>query len=78
MAQKRPLSPEINFNKTSGMNSKTEELASLYVLDKLSVYERRAFEDRLETDAELVLLVRELETALEDLLSRSCCNCLTT
>ena len=48
------------------MNTNTEELASLYVLDKLSADERRTFEERLESDTELTLLVRELESALED------------
>ncbi len=48
------------------MNANTEELASLYVLDKLDPDEKRAFEARLETDTELIPLVRELESALED------------
>jgi hypothetical protein len=48
------------------MNEKTQELASLYVLDKLSPDERCSFEKRLETDTELVLLLRELESAVED------------
>jgi hypothetical protein len=48
------------------MNTKTEELASLYVLDELNLEERQAFEKRLQSDTELLLLVRELELALED------------
>ena len=48
------------------MNTHLEELASLYVLDELNPEERRAFEQQLENDTELLLLVRELEVALED------------
>ena len=48
------------------MNEKTQELASLYVLDKLTPDERSSFENLLETDTELVLLLRELESAVED------------
>lgn len=48
------------------MNENTKELASLYVLDKLTPEERTAFEKRLETETELVLLVRELEQAVEE------------
>lgn len=48
------------------MNENTKELASLYVLDKLTPDERRVFEKRLETETELVLLVRELEIAVEE------------
>lgn len=48
------------------MNTNIEELASLYVLDKLTPKERRAFEERLEADTELVILVRELEAAFEE------------
>jgi hypothetical protein len=48
------------------MNEKTQELASLYVLDKLTPDECCSFEERLETDTELVLLLRELESAVED------------
>ena len=48
------------------MNVTTEELASLYVLDKLEPGQKRAFEGRLQTDADLLQLVRELESALED------------
>ena len=48
------------------MNEKTQELASLYVLDKLTPDERSSFENLLESDTELVLLLRELESAVED------------
>ena len=48
------------------MNENTKELASLYVLDKLTTDERTVFEKRLETEMELVLLVRELELAVEE------------
>jgi anti-sigma-K factor RskA len=48
------------------MNESTQELATLYVLDKLTVEERKAFEKRLESETQLVLLVRELETAVEE------------
>ncbi|MBH55510.1 MAG: hypothetical protein CMI18_14365 [Opitutaceae bacterium] len=47
------------------MNTNIEELASLYVLDKLSAEERQSFVELLENDTELILLVRELEAALE-------------
>lgn len=47
------------------MNTHTEELASLYVLDKLNPEERRDFKKRLETDPELLKLVRDLEAVLE-------------
>jgi anti-sigma-K factor RskA len=46
------------------MNTNTEELACLYVLDQLDERERAAFEARLVEDPELGALVRELETAL--------------
>ncbi len=48
------------------MNENTKELASLYALDKLTTDERTVFEKRLETEMELVLLVRELELAVEE------------
>jgi len=48
------------------MNSNVEELASLYVLDELNAEERRAFDVRLDSDTGLLLMVRELEIALED------------
>ena len=48
------------------MNESTQELATLYVLDKLTVEERKAFEKRLESETQLVMLVRELETAVEE------------
>jgi len=48
------------------MNTNTEELASLYVLDELNSEERQAFEKLLESDTHLLLLVRELEVTLED------------
>lgn len=46
------------------MTPQLEELASLYVLDRLVGRARAEFEERLEQDRELALLVRELETAL--------------
>ena len=48
------------------MKPHLEELASLYVLDELNPEERAAFEQRLETDTDLLTLVRELEVAMED------------
>ena len=48
------------------MKTTTEELASLYVLDKLDPGQKRAFEARLQADADLLHLVRKLELALED------------
>ncbi len=48
------------------MNTTTEELASLYVLDKLDPGQKLAFEARLQADADLLQLVRDLESALED------------
>ncbi len=48
------------------MNTQLEELASLYVLDELNPEERSNFEQRLESDTKLLMLVRELEVALED------------
>ncbi len=48
------------------MNVTTEELASLYVLDKLDPAQLRAFEARLQVDTDLLQLVRGLESALED------------
>ncbi len=47
------------------MNPHQEELASLYVLDRLDDTERAAFETQLRQSPELVDLVRELEAALE-------------
>jgi len=46
------------------MNSQTEELACLYVLDRLDARERAAFEARLAHDPGLAALVSGLETAL--------------
>jgi hypothetical protein len=46
------------------MNTKSEELACLYVLDQLNDRERTAFESGLANDPELASLVRELEAAL--------------
>ncbi len=46
------------------MNPQLEELACLYVLDRLDWQERTAFEGRLAHEAELAGLVRELESAL--------------
>ncbi|MDG2167406.1 MAG: hypothetical protein P8L44_05695 [Opitutales bacterium] len=48
------------------MNTKLEELASLYVLDELNYQERVAFEQQLETNTELLMLVKELELTFED------------
>lgn len=47
------------------MTTQLEELASLYVLDRLDAAERAAFEARLAGDAALAALVHELEAALE-------------
>jgi anti-sigma-K factor RskA len=46
------------------MNTQLEELACLYVLDRLDARERAAFEARLPHDPELTGLLRELEDAL--------------
>jgi anti-sigma-K factor RskA len=46
------------------MNPKLEELACLYVLDRLDWQERAAFEARLSNEPEIAGLVRELESAL--------------
>jgi anti-sigma-K factor RskA len=46
------------------MNPQIEELACLYVLDRLDWQERAAFERRLSHEPELAGLVRELESAL--------------
>jgi hypothetical protein len=46
------------------MNSQIEELACLYVIDRLDARERTAFEARLPHDPELEALVGELESAL--------------
>jgi len=48
------------------MNSQTEEIACLYVLDQLGPSERAAFEGRLDDDAPLAALVLELESILEE------------
>lgn len=45
------------------MNSPSEELACLYVLDQLDAGERAAFEARMAKDPELVRLTREYEAA---------------
>jgi anti-sigma-K factor RskA len=47
------------------MNPQLEELACLYVLDRLDPHERAAVEARLPRDPELAALVRELELSLE-------------
>jgi len=47
------------------MNSQTEELACLYVLDRLDARESAAFEARLPHDPELAALVSGLESALD-------------
>lgn len=44
------------------MNENQEELASLYVLDRLDPTQRSAFEKQLAGDPSLVALVRELES----------------
>jgi hypothetical protein len=46
------------------MKKNVEELACLYLLDRLDARERAAFEARLPKDPELVALMRELEGAL--------------
>jgi hypothetical protein len=46
------------------MNPQLEELACLYVLDRLEERERADLEARLPTDRELVALLRELEAEL--------------
>lgn len=46
------------------MNLQTEELACLYVLDRLDAAERADFEARLKREPELSALLGELETAL--------------
>ncbi|HWA86918.1 MAG TPA: hypothetical protein VG710_11890 [Opitutus sp.] len=46
------------------MNPQLEELATLYVLDRLEPGERTAFESQLLRSPELATLVHELETAL--------------
>jgi hypothetical protein len=46
------------------MTTHLEELASLYVLDRLDPPERAAFEARLGREPDLAELVRDLETAL--------------
>jgi len=46
------------------MNSQIEELACLYVLDRLDASERAAFEARLQNDPQLAALVGGLESAL--------------
>ena len=46
------------------MNAETEEIACLYVLDRLDATERAAFEARLRSHPELALLVSGLEDAL--------------
>lgn len=47
------------------MNTETEELACLYVLDRLDPRVRASFEARLLHDPELAAFVGELESALE-------------
>jgi anti-sigma-K factor RskA len=47
------------------MNPQTEELACLYVLDRLDERERAALEARLPHDPELAALVGDLESALQ-------------
>jgi anti-sigma-K factor RskA len=46
------------------MNPQIEELACLYVLDRLDWQERAVFESRLPQEPELAALVRELESSL--------------
>lgn len=46
------------------MNTQLEELACLYVLDRLDARERAAFEARLEQDPELAATLREIEASL--------------
>jgi anti-sigma-K factor RskA len=47
------------------MNPQLEDLASLYVLGRLSAGERTAFEARLSSDSSLAALVRKIEAALD-------------
>lgn len=47
------------------MNLPPEDLARLYVLDRLGAGERTAFEARLSSDPDLASLVRKLEAALD-------------
>jgi anti-sigma-K factor RskA len=46
------------------MNTQLEELACLYVLDRLEPRERTAFETRLAQDPQLAAMVRQAEAAL--------------
>jgi anti-sigma-K factor RskA len=46
------------------MNAQLEELACLYVLDRLDARERAAFEARLPLDPELSAVTREIEASL--------------
>jgi hypothetical protein len=46
------------------MNPQLEELACLFILDRLDAQERAAFEARLTDDRDLADLVRELESSL--------------
>jgi anti-sigma-K factor RskA len=46
------------------MNTQLEELACLYVLDRLDARERAAFEARLAQDPELAATLREIEASL--------------
>jgi anti-sigma-K factor RskA len=47
------------------MNTEIEDLACLYILDRLDARERALFEARLARDQELAALTRGLESALE-------------
>jgi hypothetical protein len=47
------------------MNPQLEELACLYVLDRLDARERTSFEASMQTDSELAAFVREIESTLE-------------
>jgi anti-sigma-K factor RskA len=47
------------------MNIQLEELACLYVLDRLDARERAAFEARLERDPDLAATLREVEASLD-------------
>lgn len=47
------------------MNTKLEELACLYVLDRLDAPGRAAFEARMANDPELAATLREIEASLE-------------
>jgi anti-sigma-K factor RskA len=47
------------------MNTETEKLACLYVLDRLDPSQTASFEARLLHDPELAAIVGELESALE-------------